>query len=278
MEDTIRMEQPRKQAEGVLASSVNHSAAICISDPQPGGINDLSDEVLLEIIQRIGDEEGSPWSSRHLFNLAVCSRRFYKLLEPELYSKFSQSNNEPNGQRHFLLFLKRILARPDLAQSLKRLCAAACSNEAEWLLPVESELGDEDWIRIRKVVNEVSRTEDEAERWITALEVGQWAAVMALLLSVTPNLEELEINEWSYHNGDYENLLEALERARILQDLGKESLFSMSKLRVVSVNYYDTENGYDFEHVVPFLELKSVELFGATWCSKVTPRILTIRG
>ncbi|CAM6112715.1 unnamed protein product [Calypogeia fissa] len=241
-----------------------------ISRAEPVGIDDLCDEILLEIIQLVGAERqgDDEWSSRDLFNLAVCSRRFYQLVEPELYTEFAHSS-ELKHRRYFLLFVKRILARPDLAQCLKRLWAAACSNEAAFLLPVGSELAEEDWKRIRKVVNEASRTEDEAEIWIRALELGRWAAVMALLLSVTPNLEELEIKEWFYHNLDYEHLLEALERARVLQDSGEESPFSMSKLRDVSVNYYDMKNGYKFEQVVPFLQLKSVETFRGDMVSQI---------
>ncbi|CAM6088997.1 unnamed protein product [Calypogeia fissa] len=260
MADTM----PKTQPEHVVTSYVYCSAAMLTSDAEAVGIDDVSDEIVVQIIQRVGagcrGDDGE-WRSRDLFNLAVCSRRFYQLVEPELYSEFVQNTSEIKYERHFLLFLKRILARPDLAQCLKRLWTTACSNKAESLLAVESELAEGDWKRIRKVVNEASRTEDEAARWIRALELGQWAAIMALLLSVTPNLEELEISEWSDHNLYYEHLLEALERARILQDSGKESPFSMSKLRIVSVNYYDMENGYKFEQVVSFLQLKSVEAF-----------------
>ncbi|CAM6099680.1 unnamed protein product [Calypogeia fissa] len=259
---------PMMQIEHFRASCVDDPADISVSGKGGVNLSDLPDEILLQIIGRVG-WGGLSFGARDVFNLALCSRRFYQLAEPELYSEIRQkSSSSPNSCRDFLQFLARIFARRDLARSVRRLscCITYSSDEGNGLSPADFQLtgGGGELTQFRNIVKETYRSDEESGRWVQSLEIGQWAAVISLFLSVTPNLEELEITEWSSNdcsNGAYECIFEAFERARTLQDSGVESQISMSKLRSIEVSFWDEENGYAFDEVVPFLKLKSVQTF-----------------
>lgn len=243
---------------------VDGPAATSTSAPGRVGINDLSNEILLQIINRVGNDSVANVvlrNPRHLLSLALCSRRLHKLTEPVLYSGFTQSIYAPKSDKNFLLYLRRILASPHLARCLKQFCGAARLNDTDSLLPVASELTDLDWTRLRRAVHGVSASDDEAATWIQAVEKGEWHALVAVLLSVAPNIEELAFTNWAYQNDDYTYLLLFLDRARTLQDSVEESPFAMSKLRNVSVHYWDTEGGFGFDVLKPFLDIKSVQVF-----------------
>lgn len=219
---------------------VDGPAATLFSTPGRVEINDLSNEILLQIIRWVGTGSVATMglrNPRHLLSLALCSRRFYNLTEPVLYSGFTQSIYAPKSDENFLLYLRRILASPHLARCLKQFRGVARSNDTDSLLPVASELTDPDWTRLRTAIHGASTSDDGAATWIQAVEKGEWNAMVALLLSITPNIEELTFSDWPYQNGDYTYLFRFLDKARKLQGLAKESPFAMSKLRNVSIQY-----------------------------------------
>jgi hypothetical protein len=89
-------------------------------------LTDLSDDLLHDIAGFAGAQNHIPegdfpriYQSRHLFNLALCSRRLHMIVEPLLYREFyeTRSYEIATGKivRALLYFMRTVLARPDLA-------------------------------------------------------------------------------------------------------------------------------------------------------------------
>lgn len=89
------------------------------------------------------------------------------------------------------------------------------------------------------------------------MENGHWDGFIALLISITPNLQELHITGWDQYDAKYPFLATVLERAAELQKRSILSARSLSNLKVVALAYWDTEDGMgmDFD---PFLNLQSL--------------------
>jgi hypothetical protein len=215
------------------------------------GLHDLSNEILINIIEHVVH-------AKYLLSLALCSRRLCELTEPILYAEFQQTTD-----RSLPSFLRRLLARPNLASRTRSFTGTALHYDDDDL--DISTFVEEDWTRVRAAARAASINEAQAGWWIEDAEHGYWDALAALFLSVTPNLEEIKICNWGFNSEEGETSFfdAVLGRAADLQNKAMPSPYAMSNLKDVSLIYWDTEMGMQFDSLVPFLKLKSVTTFEA---------------
>jgi len=232
-------------------------------------LEDLANEILIKTIQYVDtdrydrDSPGHKRGSAAVLNLALCSSRFHRLAEPVLYTHVVIRDDALyNTLPDLVFFLCRILARPDLARRVRSLHGVASDSEHDVCSLEMSGLTETDRTRIGTAVRAASNSEQTAQQWMGAIESGTWDAIMALVLSMTPNIEDLEFENWSYTNDVYPFIIRFVERAANWQQRAVLlSPFSLSNLRRVSLLYWDTEGGFLLESIIPFLRLKSLTAF-----------------
>lgn len=210
------------------------------------GLLACSNEILIDIIHYILHADS-------LYSLALCSRRLRSITEPILYAHF-----KPHGSKSLPAFLCTLLARPDLASRVNVIAAGAWGTLHEE--PDISGFTYDDWARVRKTVGAASVDEEQRTAWIKGIEKGNWHALAAICLWVTPNLKELEFESLGHiwGKGQLRFIKPILERAADMQDKGQRSLNSLANLKSVNLSYYMKEDGMRFDELEPFLRLKSV--------------------
>ncbi|KAH8671832.1 hypothetical protein BGZ60DRAFT_537282 [Tricladium varicosporioides] len=249
----------------------------------PNILNLLSDELLLQIIEYVGcSTEFSEYGGiaqhgpKQLRRLASCSRRLHKITLPVLYSHYREHQeytDTATKENCLQLFLCQILERPELAKYVQVWHGLARDNqnledninEDYWYddNPLDmSRLEQKHWDAIHDLLTLVTNhNNDESKKWASAIKHGSWDAVTALLLSVLPNLEELEFEGYSYTDTVYPYLTRVLSRAKTDQDLGNTGPGSLHRLRRVALEYWDTESGLFLDPLIPYLTLPSVKSF-----------------
>jgi len=105
---------------------------------------------------------------------------------------------------------------------------------------------------------------DDYKKWEEDIfRPDNWDACTSLLLLVfSKNLKSIVMSNYDINNEILHQIGMALNHMARLQEYGEKSK-SMSKLREVSVKYYDTEGGMIFEYVLPYLALKLILNFTA---------------
>lgn len=249
-----------------LQTSAPHPAETPPVNPRVS-LYDLSNEILIKIIGYIPlqiqlKRATRPYGDRPLMLAMLCSKRLHKLTEIVLYSHYLEEFT--GNQNSAPLFLKTILARPDLAARVRRYHGWATDNQHhDNHLDVQS-FGEKEWEKIKLRIKEASQDAEEASVWLKAIEEGDWEAITALILSITPNIQDLKFKGWSYTNDVYPNLLRYFSRARLLQEQGDLiNPLSMSQLKRVRKDYWDTDGGMSPDLLIPLLSLPSVEIFWA---------------
>lgn len=66
--------------------------------------------------------------------------------------------------------------------------------------------GEEEWDKIKMIVEEGSEDAKKAANWLKFTKDGKWEALTAVNLSLTPNMQNLEFEEWFYTDEVYSNL------------------------------------------------------------------------
>ncbi|KAH6668981.1 hypothetical protein B0J14DRAFT_154060 [Halenospora varia] len=250
----------------------------------PDILNLLSDELLLQIIEYVGcSTEFSEYGGiaqhgpKQLQKLASCSRRLHKITLPVLYSHYRehQEHTDTATKENCLqLFLCQILEKPELANYVQVYHGLARDNqdfddnvvdEDYWhdddSLDMSS-LEEKHWEAISDLLDMVTNHDvDEAAKWGLAIKRGSWDATTAFLLSILPNLEELEFEGYSYTDAVYPYIMRVLSRAKSKQERGDSGRGSLHKLSRVALEYWDTECGLSLNLLVPYLTLPSVESF-----------------
>ena len=136
------------------------------------------DEILIQILHSLGRREA-------LASLSLCSRRTSSLVGPILYSHFQEQNNQD-----LFLFLRTTLHQPYLASHINAFDGRDERINAEkFILFTPFELDDS--ARLRAAIQSASANEDEAEKWINAVEGCNWDVVTALVLISLPRLKHL---------------------------------------------------------------------------------------
>jgi hypothetical protein len=238
--------------------------------PKRTSLNDLSNELLIDIIRHISTDvqftpgrRERPWGQRPLFLFLFTSKRLYQLTEPVLYHRFVEEFM--GNPRALQLFLKRIILRPDLSKLVRVYHGCASdSQHHDNRMDVVCLKEEPIWTPINERVAQISENADEAKEWMQSIERGNWEAITALTLSLIPNLQELEFQGWSYTEEVYPVLLRFLSRVRDRQiDGSLDTTLSLRNLRKITLEYWDTEGGMRLGLLLPFLSIPSAHTFWA---------------
>lgn len=233
-------------------------------------LEDLANEILIKVFQYVdtyfySDINHRSYSAiQSLLNLAVCSSRFHCLLEPILYSNVVIKDSYSDAKRlsGLPIFLCRILARPDLARQVRSLHAMARGNDRRCEDLDVSSLIDPDRGQIKAAIQAASESNEDVEDWIKAIEGGTWDSITALILSLTPNIAELEFENWSYFDNSYPFLIRFFDRATSLQETASlASPLALRHLHKMKLTHWDTEGAFPTDSIIPFLRLKSLTAF-----------------
>lgn len=153
------------------------------------------------------------YNSRSLLQHALCSRYLHRVVEPVLYDRFHYSPK--TSAKGFQLFLTRILARPDLgkwvkvfhvddteASNLGMLSGGLLDYEEYYHYYYKTrfdvrQFTPEEMKAIQKKIAETGMTDAEFHWWALGAERMDLNAMIALVLTLTPNLEVLDINMWT---------------------------------------------------------------------------------
>lgn len=164
-------------------------------------------------------------------------------MEPFLYSHFTESI--PNDKAPQLL-LRTLLSRTDLAVRVKSYTGNHYDDHMDLFC-----FGEQDWPKVKARIEEVSKNAAEAAEWLKCVGAGDWEAITALTLTLTPNIQDLGFEHWNYTNEGYPTLLRVIENP-----------LSLKNVRRVSQGYWDN-GGMPIDTIIPLLSLPSVERFSA---------------
>lgn len=167
-------------------------------------------------------------------------------------------------------FLCRLLTRPDLAKRVKRYRGSGQShilyeNDREEDEPYGLDMSavtEEDWTRIRAAIRVLEPEGERTSLW--NIENGSWEAMTTLVLSLLPNLEELEFSDWPPYGDELPSLTAFLKRSADSQRGDKEELIHTSHsalacLKNTSLIWRDDKNGMSLEALFPFMKLSSLQ-------------------
>jgi hypothetical protein len=160
-------------------------------------LESLSDELLLQITRYLDD-------SQSLARVALVSRQFYRIANPELYTNPCRIGRGPTyGVRQLLPFTWLMIKSPDLASLVRSFSIRGCfGDDARLLSPSEfdnpgrlpfppSSSSDPDF---SGAISDYKFCDDEFEEFITLVENGSSEdAVITLLLTRLPNLRRLRL-------------------------------------------------------------------------------------
>jgi hypothetical protein len=262
-------------------------------------INDLPSELILNITRFIPDsinssechvvwpiqEDFPRYNSCSLLQLALCSHTLHRLVEPVINERFHHGYTSTKG---FLLFLVRILARPDLGRYV-RVFHVDGTRAPDLGTIIEDNYNDprhiyredldgryrfdfdlsyfsaEDLRAVRKKIAEASTTTQETYEWTIGVEKGDLNALIALILTLTPNLQVLDIDMWIRPDSVPQILPRMLAQAGKLQrerQLGHP--LALWGLKKVVVRYHHAP---DLDNIVyrliSLLIIPSVEILSA---------------
>ncbi|KFY03649.1 hypothetical protein O988_01323 [Pseudogymnoascus sp. VKM F-3808] len=228
----------------------------------------------------------SLYNSRSLLQLSLCSRYFHQLVEPILYECFHY--NAQASTKGFVLFLKRILARPDLGKWIRVFHVDGAqapglgmvldgANEFDsrsytedrkdyfksdfdmrWLTP-------EDLKAAHKKIAEAGVSASDCYKWARGVEKGDLNAMIALMLTLTPNLQVLDVDVWTHWDSLPPLMTQVLgQTGRLQRERQLGHSFAFWKLKKVVVRYYcDDEMERPIHHIISLLMIPSVETFCA---------------
>ncbi len=240
--------------------------------PQQGTtLLSLSDDLLYHVAKCLGSFSHKPCSEEisqpkhlqpcYLLSLARCSRRLHMIVEPVLYSHFHITKNASVGAVQIQIFLSRILERPDLAARVRVIHLAGPDHDLNNERLDMSRLTGLDRLRIYQATFGAANTTKEARKWTKAIQDGNWDASVALLLTLVPNLEQLEIEAWQGMISGTPFIMQRLEHISNLQICSEVSNLALRRLRRITIEHDDPQYGGELTPLLPFLSIPSVKFF-----------------
>jgi hypothetical protein len=146
--------------------------------------------------------------------LSQCSKRFHALVESLLYSTFIQTGD---GAEALPQFLRTVSAKPHLGRYVKAIIAESHEGTMDMDMGL---LNGTEMTNIGTCICRViasSIPERTFVEWIRLVKLGAWDALMALVLCLVPNIEDIWIR--GYGNARSHPLMDrVLNRAAKLQD------------------------------------------------------------
>lgn len=284
---------------------IHHFSSVleCANIPGRVTINDLPSELVVNIIRHVTNsiinsgyvgcshrddidssirKDFPLYNSRSLLQLALCSRYLHRLVEPIIYERFHYNAQAP--AKGFLLFLKQILARPDLGEWIRVFHVDGTQapglgmviDEEQNILEFYTDNNKDDYKSdfdlccftaedlkaVRKKIAEAGTTTGECYEWAMGVEKGDLNAMIALMLTLTPNLQVLDIDMWTHPYPLPSILTRMLDHTGRLQrerQLGNP--LALWSLKEVVVRYYcNTYLEKTVHHLMSLLMIPSVEI------------------
>jgi hypothetical protein len=207
------------------------------------------DEVLLLIGEHI-------WDLPTKRNLTQCSRRFYWLFRPLLYSSLYIRSTyvafEPIFQTITIPLIQNLCRRQDLALLVRHLTFTADGGDGYLDAGFEDEHVDLDSVLIEGVLDEICETEEEKSRWISHLKASNEEAWTSLLLTRLSRLETINV---AYGNPYFLQLIlnKAAKRQRPFHETPPFPF-----LRAVHISCDDGDNWVDADWAWPLFYFPAV--------------------
>lgn len=159
-------------------------------------LEELPNDLLVEIVDWVGTDTfmrdygiviGRGTKSLH--HLALCSRKLNTVATPVLYRTYTQT-----GEKALQEFLLRVLRNPDLGKHVKNFVASEISEDEQLDM---SSWAEDDFQCCLVLINRISSTEKDSvlssEKWMNDVRLGDWDALSGLLISLLPNVEEIDM-------------------------------------------------------------------------------------
>ncbi|KFY10149.1 hypothetical protein V492_05162 [Pseudogymnoascus sp. VKM F-4246] len=226
-------------------------------------INDLPDELIISIARFItlnfsGNAQSTSDmrdNSLTILRLSLCSRRFHSLVEPVLYERFHGSwRGSPAYLEGFLL---RLMKRPDLARRVRFI---RWRDILGYSFPLDCFEGG-GWKEARDRIMGPCESPAERDTWVDTVEETSLEALVAVLLILAPNLEELIFNSGEPVGPEPPVLRWMAPQIRRLQlEKQLENPASLWNLRSVRLEMSPTV-GYDPHCLIQLMTIPSVEIF-----------------
>jgi hypothetical protein len=213
-------------------------------------ILDLPAEILLTIGAEIED-------TYELSSVSKTCRTLNKLIEPHLYSKFTL--DEPDYTKKgtkLQKFLFRLISKPELRKYVRVIITEGLQSIEE-LEDGESALepGEEDEQQLlREIISELDVPDPDL--WITGIEGAVGEVFLALLLTYTPNLEELHLVHMSYDMLVFDSVIQLA-----LENIVDGKTKYLGNLKRLFIQHGDTEYGFSLAAYEQLVQLPSLREF-----------------
>lgn len=211
----------------------------------------LSDELVLEIAKHV--ERLNYRGNRLLGPLVLCSRRLNGIISPLLYRTFIEGWDKPLALPSLL---RLVMEKPNVGAEVKKLVMTE-ADEINGVFLDMSGYSPQQFEQCRTTINSFGIPPFDKLLWMTAIERGEWGAVLSLLLLFLPSLEEIEIESG--------NLADTKFLHQIVEVMAQqaETAQSLRKLRSFSIAHWDTEGGMSTDVILPFCAVPSVRTIRA---------------
>lgn len=237
---------PQLDILSTLANELLVLIATFVHTPQPWRSNDFY------------NQQSQPYNTKDVLNLALCSRHLYNVTEFVFYRFFrvpALEDDKAAQGASLQLFMCRILERPQLAICVRGFHAKACCGRDGYLNMAC--IKDDDWSRVHAAIWDTGISLLEKSKWYDEIRKGDWDSVISLVLSLLPNLEQLEFDRWTYER-IYPRLMNFLSSSSELQNNSKHTILPLKSLRKITLLGVAS-----LSQCESFLQLKSVDDFYA---------------
>ena len=180
-----------------------------------------------------------------ILDLMLCSSRFHVLAEPLLYKHVNITS-----PKSLVLFLSRLIDRPEHAKRLRTLHVARLSDD-KYIVTYNNEV-------VQSALRCLDWPDEGVETWARAIKDRNWDALIALILLLAPNIEYFGLGNYGYEKFPF--TIELFKRAIALQDSGKGSPFAMMRMRNAFIDLWNSESRKRcaIEFFETFLGLQSI--------------------
>lgn len=202
----------------------------------------------VEIISQIG---GNLNKGRWLVDLALCSRTFYKIILPLIYSSIRLVS-----RRHLPSLATYLIKTPELA-----VCVTALAVNTAWSIPWAREcdhpvhmVSEDVLAATERIKSSLVLSAQEKSSWIIALSSNNQDVYLALLLSLLPNIEHLDLTL----AGEPGKFVEKLLRSVVNGEKLFENQATFSHLRVLVSNCEESHHGSSLIILPVYLSIPSL--------------------
>ena len=167
----------------------------------------------------------------------------------------------------YVKYAQKIIQNPLYASKITSTELRFQDHDPEWGLLDISLFSEDDWSCLRESVKSLALTTEEEDSWMAAIHSGHWDALAAAVLPLLCNLAELCAPEVQHDcndlEGNYTWIRKIMDHVTSSQEDGDTTRALLPKLKSVSLAWSDTENGMNFNDVLLFAQVKSVEYLKA---------------